>query len=286
MSNCATYEPIASSFLSAPRANYDAEPIIELVLILLDANGERQKLENNEHQITENIKVSDLKDLAEAGAISLVNITDDLVIGHPDTEKKAIIYGIKSIKFLSDCKLPDDSMNSRVLYEMSSDESAEEFKRCNLATSDDFIRSLVLASEKGRDFEAVLRSVGGSWVNNRTLTMSKTLCIKDLSDFFKPGDYRQPYKTIKRECHLSWKPETREDPTFLNERINVIETKFLNENSDRIDWANTYSCIPISRGGLNFLDKTLIKPVADVFRSIIRNNPGLLDPGWKKWMDT
>ena len=284
MTNCATYEPIASSFLSAPRANYDAEPILELVLLLLDENGERQKLENNEHQITENMKVSDLKDLAEAGAIRLVNITDDLVIEHPDTEKKAIIYGIKSIKFLSDCKLPDDSMNSRVLYEIRSDESAEEFKRCNLATGDDFIRGLVLASEKGRDFEAVLRAVGGSWANNRTLTMSKTLCIKDLSDFFKPDDYRQPYKKIHRECHLSWKPETGED--FTKERINVIETKFLEENSDRIDWANTYSCIPISRGGLNFLHKTVIKPVADMFISIIRNNPGLLDPGWKKWMET
>lgn len=282
MSNCATYEPVASSFLSAPRGNRDAEPILELVLILLDANGERQKLENNEHQITENMKVSDLKDLAEAGAIRLVNNTNDLVIEHPDTERKAIIYGIKSIQFFSECKLPDNSMDSRVLYEIGLDESAEEFKRCNLATSDDFIHGLVLASEKGRDFEAVLRAVGGSWANNRTLTMSKTLCIKDLSDFFKPGDYRQPYKTIKRECHLSWTPESRED--FTKERINVIETKFLKENSDRIDWANTYSCIPISCGGLDFLDKTLIKPVADVFRSIIRNNPGLLDPRWKKWI--
>lgn len=279
MSNCATYEPIASSFLSAPRANYDAEPIIELVLLLLDENGERQKLENNEHQITENMKVSDLKDLAEAGAIRLMNITDDLVI-----EKKAIIYGIKSIKFFSDCKLPDDSMNSRVLYEIGLDEPAEEFKKCGLLTNEDFIRGLVLASEDRRDFEAVLRAVGGSWTNRRVLKMSKTLYIKDLSDFFKPGDYRQPYKKIRRECHLSWTPETRED--FTKERINVIETKFLKENSDRIDWANTYSCIPISRDSLNFLHKTVIKPVADVFRSIIRNNPGLLDPGWKKWMET
>lgn len=283
MTDCPVYEPIASSFLSAPRGNRDAEPILELVLLLLDDNGERQKLENNEHQITVNMKASDLRDLAEAGAIRMVNITDDLVIEHPDTERKAIIYGIKSIQFFSECKLPDNSMDSRVLYEIGLDEPAEEFKKCGLLTNEDFIRGLVLASEDRRDFEAVMRAVGGSWENSRVLKLSKTLNIKDLSDFFQPGDYRQPYKKIRRECHLSWTPESRED--FTKERINVIETKFLNENSDRIDWANTYSCMPISRDGFDFLNKTLIKPVADMFRSIIRNNPALLDPGWKKWME-